>query len=198
MGVGGADVIHEDVGLSNAIETANIEAVCRVANSRNEKFKRWGFKRPLVIKHDAIIEKYLRNPRYVLIFRDPLAVAMRNQLSLGISVPSGLGLFNQQFKEIETFMQRNTSPKLLISYEKALQDPQGFLVALARFCGINPQKVPSMQQFVRPNDELYRERTLAKNSRIEDRIEEESLRRGEGDSEAGATQPERLAPPETK
>jgi hypothetical protein len=164
MGVNGADVIHEDIGLSNAIETANVEVICRVAESRNERFKRWGFKRPLVIKHDAIIEKYLRNPRYVLIFRDPLAVAMRNSLSLGMAVPNGLGLFNQQFMEIVTFMQRNTSPKFLVSYEKALQDPQGFVVALARFCGINPQKTASMQQFIKPNDESYRERTMAKDS----------------------------------
>lgn len=159
MGVKMANVIHEDIGLSNGIENGDLAAVRKFVTNRNGKFQRWGFKRPMIVKHDALLEKELRKPRYVVIFRDPLAVAMRNGLSLGFALPAALGVYHQQLAEIVAFVQRSKSPLLLASYEKTLLDQAGFARALAEFCGIPAANVPAMVEIIQPNDEAYLEAT---------------------------------------
>lgn len=159
MGAGPENAVQEDLNIASAIETGDIPRIRRLVKIRNAERPRWGFKRPLIVQHDALIGQELRNPRYVLIFRDPLAVAMRNGLSLGFPLPAALGLFNQHFADVAEFVKRSQAPMLLASYEKALQDPHAFVEALIPFCGLAPEHRAAMIAAIRPNDETYLEAT---------------------------------------
>lgn len=159
MGVAKANTIHEDVVLAGAIEKHNTDVVRRIAKERNELHPRWGFKRPLIVKHESVIEAHLRNPRYILIFRDPMAVAMRNNLSLGFKIHEGLTLYIKQTNLLVSFLRGTKRPVLLASYEKVLQNPEAFAEAVADFAGLPRTEVPAMVAVVNPNDEAYRKAT---------------------------------------
>lgn len=155
MGVAKVDVIHEDVGISNLIETDQIERFQAEVQRRNGLWSVWGFKRPLIVRKHELLSTTLRNPRYIIIFRDPLAVALRNTLSVGFTVAQGLEIYAQQMEIVRRFVVESDRPKLLLSYEKVLDNPQASISAIREFSRIPPEKERAMIDVVRPNDAEY-------------------------------------------
>ncbi|MEM8650225.1 MAG: hypothetical protein AAGF54_06820 [Pseudomonadota bacterium] len=160
MGVSENDVIHEDIGLSVAFENNDAETYRRLIGARNAKHTVWGFKRPLILRKYHEMESALRNVRYVVIYRDPLAVAMRNQLSLGMNMTDSLSVFSNQFASMLEPVAKSSRPTLLLSYEKFLLKPRVMSGALANFIG-RPEMADVIRSHVRPNDKSYREKTVA-------------------------------------
>lgn len=154
--------IHEDLAISNLIENEKKWALRREVSHRNKERNVWGFKRPLIIRHHKTLDKVLRNPRYIIIFRDPLAFASRVKLSRGLTIRRGLEVYKNQSEIIVDFVCQSKSPMLLLSYEKALGNPENTIDTLQRFCGIEKEKVPDMIAQIRPNDSEYRARTIRK------------------------------------
>ncbi|WP_289043989.1 sulfotransferase [uncultured Aliiroseovarius sp.] len=156
--------IHEDIGISTLIEDKKKWALRREISLRNKKYNVWGFKRPLIVRHHKLLDSTLRNPRYVIIFRDPLAFASRVKLSRGLTIRRGLKMYRNQSEIIIDFVQKSESPILLLSYEKTLGNPEKAVDTLQRFCGIEMGRRPDMVNQIRPNDNDYRARTTRKNS----------------------------------
>lgn len=55
---------------------------------RNSAHQVWGFKLPMALNSLPILEQELRNPRFVLVFRDPLAVSSHEVISVGLDARS--------------------------------------------------------------------------------------------------------------
>src|SRR6202011_479678 len=47
----------------------------RIIADRNRRFKRWGFKFPLALQHIDWLAGALRNPVFLVVFRNPVATA---------------------------------------------------------------------------------------------------------------------------
>jgi len=163
MGVPKNDTIHEDQELSLAVEAKDKKKIEDIVNLRNQNHKIWGFKRPLIVKHRSSIEKVFRNPRYVIVFRDPLAVATRNSLSLGFNIKQALNVYAQQNQIIVDFLDQTNKPVMLVSYEKAISNPKAFAAKLGGFSRRGPNQQNQMSRVIKPNDPAYREATLRQN-----------------------------------
>lgn len=162
MGVNKHSTIHEDVHLANLIETENTDMLKDFISKRNENHQIWGFKRPLIISKANIFENEVRNPRYIIVFRDPLAVSMRNMKSMKYPFKLALDTYFSQMELVREFIRKNRYPILLISYEKALLDKRFTASQLAYFCRIAPDKITQMVDYVIPNEEGYLESTRPK------------------------------------
>lgn len=133
MGRGALPPVYEDLELSLAIEEAR-EADIAELIARRSTNSPWGFKRPGYSRYADRHHAQLGNVRYVAIFRDPLATAVRARLSSEADLLGTMRRTLDEYRRIKDFLRSCQAPALLVSYEKLLENPQGFVDALADFC----------------------------------------------------------------
>jgi len=131
--------VFEDAGIAekfNSFLTRNIDL------SEENRSEVWAFKRPSAIDNITKIHRATRNPYYICVFRDPLAIANRNK----ISINSNANLFNsmdnalKQYKKIIDFAASCKRPVLMCSVEKIRMYPTGFVEAVSNFVGFDKDK----------------------------------------------------------
>lgn len=147
---------HEDLQFSKAILGSNKEAFARISRERDARYDKWGFKNPKIRKQLGMLS-LLRNPRLVVMFRDPLAITLRNHLSSSAEFESSFLDVANNISKLVSSLQKLRLPMLLLSYEKALQHREEIVSALTDFCGLSP--TPAMQRdavtLIRNGDPRY-------------------------------------------
>ncbi|MEM0955561.1 MAG: hypothetical protein AAGI24_15580 [Pseudomonadota bacterium] len=133
MGRGALPPVFEDLELSLAIEQGRTADAAQLILTRS-KVTPWGFKRPGYSRFASDYHSQLGNVRYVAVFRDPLATAMRAQLSSEADILGTMRRTLEEYRRIKDFLHGCEAPALLVSYEKMLEAPAGFVDALADFC----------------------------------------------------------------
>lgn len=123
---------------------------------RDKKLDVWGWKYPRAVIYLDQIHPFIRNPHYVVVYRDPVPGAIRStQGSKANKLP--------KFK-IEAIKARlqselaNTKriqalgvPTLLVSYEKAVAHPEVFLGELSEFTKVPlPSDLSALLDFLAP------------------------------------------------
>jgi hypothetical protein len=130
----------------------------RAIARRNDERRDWGFKIPNIhgfLRYEDLSR--FRNPHLVLIFRDPVAIAVRNGISEFFDLSAALSDTAVAVRSLVAFVESTDCPALLQSYEKALISPEDFVDTLTRFCGLDPEPASRgrMVELVRPNPEAY-------------------------------------------
>jgi hypothetical protein len=122
---------------------------------RSAEHARWGFKAPFR-NHWPLLAS-IDNVRFVCVFRDVLAVANRNRISVDADLLANMRANLALELEIVSFIAGNRSPMMLISYEKALLDPAGLAKAVADFCGVdvNDDVLGRIAAVIEPNEKSY-------------------------------------------
>jgi hypothetical protein len=159
MGAAADNAVGEDTTLADAIESGDKRSARKIIDGYNSAHATWGFKRPNIVNHLDAVGVEFRNPHYVVVMRDLLAIANRNRLST----------FKDPFKDMREsiasldtlvgFIETNTDdPMFLLSYERVLARPRPFAIAFSEFCGIDldAKAVRSFLHAVTP-DENYLE-----------------------------------------
>jgi hypothetical protein len=165
LGPYAAAPVFEDLELALAIEVGG-EAVARdVIAARNRDYPVWGFKRPGFCRHVQDYHPCLRNPRYVVIYRDALAIAMRSMLSANADLFDALKSAYADYSHIQTFLTENKVPALLISYEKLIENPLAIAEQLAAFCGLAPEATARAAASVQRAPESYLDASRTTKSR---------------------------------
>lgn len=131
------DVVFEDNELAPLFETPDQARMLDLVRQRNRDRAIWGFKRPNLHLQTSPIIDMLRNPFVVLTMRDPVAIAERSAIAEQQDVQPELATAAENLLGIVRFADRLTCPVLLISYEKAVRQPDRFVERLLDFCGIN-------------------------------------------------------------
>lgn len=115
-----------------------IEAI----SQRNSSHPVWGWKFPKVFLDLPLYIGHLRNPHFIVVFRDPVAVAMGHHKWSGIGIlkPTQFLLSEAQAYNSMNLTHTLTSgvPVLLISYEKWLSNTADGIDVLAHFLGLKP------------------------------------------------------------
>lgn len=104
---------------------------------RDSRHATWGFKRPNIVQRlgrDGLA--LFREPRLVLCLRDPVALAQRAVMAEGVDLDEALRNARIQVDEAMRAAQASRYPTLLVSFEKAKLDRDGFLDELFDFCGL--------------------------------------------------------------
>ena len=125
----------EDKELLRLLKTRDLEGFATACQARDEKYQIWGFKCPALRGQIAPALKWMRAPRLILSFRDIMAVAQRNALSVDAELLEAIETSARGYVKMVQALRDLQVPILLISYEKALQYPMATVQAMAEFCG---------------------------------------------------------------
>lgn len=119
---------------------------------RNETYPVWGWKYPTAARYLPALIKDLRNPHFIVVYRDAVATALGRKKWDGDFLDRDARL---SLHEASVATEANTSfalatgaPCLMVSYEKAMADKAALVAELAEFLG---QEVPAgaaMSNFV--------------------------------------------------
>ena len=157
MGVDMGDVLgranYEDRALSEAIEQQDLNAVRQLIRERNDRSEVWGWKRPSSVHHLDVVVAEFRNPYYIVVLRDPVAVSTRRQLTMGMDIRDSLLASIRNQGRIVRFATHTESPVLLLSYEKCVQRPGLTVSTIATFAGIDP--TDEAVTFIQPDPPGY-------------------------------------------
>ena len=126
---------REDKGLQVAVKSGDVAAFEQICRQYDVRRKKWGFKCPPIRSRLLTFNPLMRNPRYIVIFRDLLAVGLRNNMAIGGDLLSAMHESALSYAATIAQLQQLQQPALLISYEKALQYPQRTVSVIAGFCG---------------------------------------------------------------
>lgn len=125
-----------------------------VVSARSRGFPIWGFKAPYRYHWDAL--RTLPDARFVVVYRDVLAVAKRNQISAEADIAGSLLANSRTTTRITDFVLGAGRPAFLFSYEKAVLQPRPICAGLARFVGNpDPAAVDAMVGAVQANEPGY-------------------------------------------
>lgn len=149
---------NEDKEIQLLIKAADMDGFEKICRKRDSEHKVWGFKCPAARGNIAGLATHMRNPRMIAVFRDVLAVSLRNNISIGIPLVSAMERASRDNSAMITQIIDAGIPTLLISYEKALQYPEHCVKAIAAHCGITVSDSLAAQiadSCVRNGDKAY-------------------------------------------
>lgn len=133
------NVVFEDREIARALETTEDPAAFEaLVADRNAKYDIWGWKRPNAILYVQRFEERVRNPHYIITFRDFLSIASRNVISMAADFADSLFYAQNAYGRVLEFMSTTQAPCLLVSYEKALVNREALVDSLIAFAGLAP------------------------------------------------------------
>jgi len=165
MGEELSNAVLEDHSVFTKLEgTPELESFSKLVEERNAKYDVWGWKRPEAVKYVDLFEPLIRNPKYIITFRDILAIAMRNSISVNANLKRNLIKTHKNgYRRIIQLIEETTVPSLLISYEKALNNKENVVYNIIDFLKINPNQdqIRNAINSIEPNRKEYIANTLA-------------------------------------
>ena len=170
--------VFEDVEVARFIDAGDFKGLEEFAAARNAKHGVWGFKRPNAYKALPQIVPILRKPRLIVMFRDILAIAMRNHVSMQMDVIPFLPIYADEYMDMVKTVSRLKCPMLLVSYEKFIQFPEESIDKTAAFAGIEltPELRERALKIVNNGTENYLRASRLRYTGHVDRIIDRTLR----------------------
>lgn len=158
-----AQATYEDAALISAISNRNLEIVRKTITERNNKYPIWGWKQPSNFDYfTENVVSLLRSPVFLVIYRDLLATANRNRIAVGADVIASMEATAKLYEKITRFASTTTSPVMLLSYEKALNNGSAFVAALADVTRVTSEsRRREAALFVQPSPAEYLARLQA-------------------------------------
>ena len=149
-------VIHEDLELVYAAQGRDLDGhlidgsadvglqkLEEIIEARNDANDLWGWKDPSADLYLGAIADAVRNPFIVFVNRDMAAVAQSEVKQMQSSIEQAYDLALIRYSRYWELLQRLQWPTLLVSYERALLNPEAMLCEIADFIGLEP---PSEKQ----------------------------------------------------
>ena len=115
----------------------DLPALRALIERRNTDHAVWGFKLPMALNSLPLLERELRNPQFVLVFRDVVAISSREVVSVGIDAIHAMRRALVWQERMLDFVESSNARCLMLSYEKALQFPDVMVGLLASWCGLD-------------------------------------------------------------
>src|SRR5690606_38583351 len=107
-----------------------------LVEQRNNKYPIWGWKRPGSLNQVETIIQNTRNPHFIIVYRDLLSIALRNNISMEVDLHQSLKMATQTYLLINDFVATTKAPVMLVSYEKAITKKRNFIKTLAQYLDI--------------------------------------------------------------
>jgi len=148
--------VFEDLRLATKFENRDLNSVKEIIKEYNSN-DIWLFKRPSSINYLNDIDTLVRNPIYLIIFKDIFSVSNRNTISMKTDVVSGLRKAHEDYANILNFIDDNKPNAFLLSYEKIMLSKRFFVHTMVELIGneIQPKKKKDALTFIEPNPKKY-------------------------------------------
>ncbi len=126
-----------------------------IARKRDQQYPVWGWKFPDVLCPP--LYRQLRNPFIISVHRDPVSICARLQRSEKLDFFTALPNILSIQGRIHRFLIRTDIPCLMLSYEKALLNPEQCVKHVAAFLGIDlpDSQIEQMAEAIRPSPKQY-------------------------------------------
>ena len=128
--------VFEDREVARALENDDMTSLNLLARNNDLMHGVWGFKRPKAYQQMEDVLQQLRAPRIVMVTRDPVAIAVRNNISILQDTIAAIEQAAKATLNIASIISTLSCPALIVSYEKAMAAPRDFCAALLAFLGI--------------------------------------------------------------
>jgi len=126
------DPNHEDP----AFKFSEPDRLSETIRQRNASSDVWGFKWPDAILNKDILEKLLRNPHYILVYRNIAAVADSVVEKGRGHAPGAVHRATKYYALMDELLNKTSRPVLLVNYESALDAPDEGIRQIAEFVGL--------------------------------------------------------------
>lgn len=111
------------------------EALLAHINEYNAQKETWGFKVPKASLMLDFYDKHLRNPHYVLVFRN-IGSTVDSWCSRGANDPMSAALHSMKYYDaVLNYLKDKNRPLAFANYERACENPMKFAADLAAFLG---------------------------------------------------------------
>lgn len=124
-----AGLNHEDPRFL----TEEDEKLEKLIEVRNKEAYIWGFKMPKAVNKLNFFDKHLRNPFFIIVYRNPAAVAdswmQRGAGEYLDTIERALNYYNL----IVNYLRQTTHPALIINYEQSVREKEATVRAIADF-----------------------------------------------------------------
>lgn len=148
----------EDREFLHLFTFRDAEGLSAAIERRNRRSDSWAFKLPSIhgyMEPDGL--RIFRNPRLVMVFRDPVAIAVRHAAAEHVDAAFSFFETTEGMRDMARFLHAADCPMLLVSYEKAVRYPDHLIAVLAEFCGlaIDPGQRERLRAIIRPDNPEY-------------------------------------------
>jgi hypothetical protein len=117
----------------------------------------WGWKLPGIVQHFDLVDSMVQRPIYVIVFKDPLSIAMRKFNRGDQRLVGGLQSALLYAQRMVNFIATTERECVLVSFEKAVRKQGDFIRTLASLTGIevDDARVAEIEAAVRHDSFLY-------------------------------------------
>ena len=125
---------HEDPVFKR---NTTLKEKIKTIKKRNKKFDLWGWKMPGTIHYINDVLPYVRNPYFLVIYRNPLSIAKSSSERSGKYFEVKLlNVVTNHYRKMQKFLAASEFPCLLISFESALINKNLLIKKIGDFCGV--------------------------------------------------------------
>ncbi len=157
--------VSEDMSVSNLLEKdRNMEAFDQLVAERNEAHSIWGWKRPEAFRYIKHFEGHIRNPHFIFLYRDPLAIGVREKTSMQADVFQAMTRVQKRYTAINRYVQNTEHACLLVSYEKALLKSKALIDSLVEYLDldVSDETKSNALKAIQTDNQEYLKRTSRK------------------------------------
>lgn len=117
--------------------TFDVDKIREVIARRNNGYKTWGWKMPHSLQYIEEVQSELRNPHFILVWRNTLAAAISQVNRSDSSIDNALEYSGNRLQEMISKTKLLNGPVLLVNYEQAINFKNDFVDTLAEFLGVD-------------------------------------------------------------
>lgn len=149
--------IYEDPVLAKAFIAKDWKMFTSVVNDYSQRHKIFGWKLPDAIHDLKRVDKLFSKKKYIFVFRDLYAIAMRKEQALNQDTMKSMIDATMTYREVLKFIQQKDLNFMMVSYEKMLTEPQKYAENLIHFVGLekNDQTIKKITDAISVSPEEY-------------------------------------------
>lgn len=137
-----------------------LEAAIRKREAMHEI---WGWKLPAISRHFDLVDGLVRHPIYVLVFKEPVSIAMRRAKTRNpdaLATMRNTMVFNLRLLD---FLDSTKRECVLVSYDKAIRNQAAFIRDLAEIAGVTvtDARIAEIVEAVKADNDKYDRKSAA-------------------------------------
>jgi hypothetical protein len=146
----------EHIAMREALVEEDHETLDRLFSEFNAKYDTWAWKAPAIRLELEMLEKKLRNPCFVFVFKEPLSVAMRKiDRGAKADVARHFKRIFESYMGMVQFAQETSRPCMLVSFDRAVKKGAATVKAFAEFAGVQEYDVEKVLAGVKQDEQNY-------------------------------------------
>ncbi len=152
----GISARHEHKALRLYFESEDWDRVRRISLGFRKRYPAWGWKLPAIERQMKKIDEVVPDTHYVMIFKEPLSVAVRSAAQKGRNDPTNtFTRVMHVYQRMANSAAETDRPILLISYDQAVANLPAFLRQAADFAGISAYDEATVLAGIRGDSQRY-------------------------------------------